>query len=137
MVDDAQDNLDLVCACLELGGFRSDTASNGRMGVDRALAVTPDAILMDLSMPIMDGIEAEALLASDARTHRVPVLMLTAQPERIPASTRRRCAAVLAKPCQVDHLLDALKSALASSVRGSSGHGAQGPGPDETGTRWR
>jgi CheY-like chemotaxis protein len=56
------------------------TARDGLSGIDAACAHQPDVIVMDLSMPGVDGIEATRRLKADPRTAQIPVLMLTAYP---------------------------------------------------------
>lgn len=59
-------------------GYRVYQAANGQQGVHKALQVQPDLILMDVHMPVCNGLEACRLLQADQRTHRVPVIFLTA-----------------------------------------------------------
>ena len=120
LVDDNPVNLKLAVRLLEREGHRPATASDGRQAL-AALAAEPfDVVLMDVQMPVMDGLEATAELrrreAGSGR--RVPVIALTAHafPE-----DRTRCLAAgmdgyLAKPVAREQLLDALEDVLAASA---------------------
>src|SRR5688572_5999844 len=68
VVDDFDDAREMYAEYLEFVGFEVDTASNGREAVEKAQDGEPDIILMDLSLPIMDGWEATRLIKQDART---------------------------------------------------------------------
>ena len=59
-------------------GFRVEFATNGQDAVDKALALQPDVIFMDVSLPVFDGWEATRRLRADERTKKIPVVMLTA-----------------------------------------------------------
>ncbi len=78
LVDDNEDNLTIYSTYLEQRGYGVVIARNGREGVDRALADPPDLILMDLSMPVLDGFAALSLLRADVSTSEIPVIALTA-----------------------------------------------------------
>lgn len=78
VVDDQQPNLDLLEALLEAEGYRVLTASTGERALEIALEAAPDAVLLDVMMPGMDGFEACRRLKADPRTRRVPVVLVTA-----------------------------------------------------------
>lgn len=59
-------------------GFRVEFAIDGQDAVDKALALQPDVIFMDVSLPVFDGWEATRRLRADERTKQIPVVMLTA-----------------------------------------------------------
>ncbi len=59
-------------------GFRVEFATDGQDAVDKALALQPDVIFMDVSLPVFDGWEATRRLRADERTRKIPVVMLTA-----------------------------------------------------------
>jgi len=81
IVDDTPDNVDLAAELAESGGFDAVTASNGFEGVLAAHAVHPAVVLMDLTMPILDGFTATPLLRTSTATKSLPVVAFTAQPE--------------------------------------------------------
>ena len=78
VVDDYQDAREMYAEYLEFSGFRVAQATNGAEALDQAFALRPDIILMDLSLPIIDGWEATRRLKGDERTRSIPVVMLTA-----------------------------------------------------------
>lgn len=108
VVDDGAEARDLYCACLEFHGFGAEAAEDGPSGIAMALATAPDAIVLDFSMPRMDGAEVLRRLKADERTRSIPVVMVTAVPELVARDARRSCAAFLEKPCEPDRLMQTL-----------------------------
>jgi CheY-like chemotaxis protein len=82
-------------------GFDVIEASNGVEALERAAASAPDVVVMDLSLPIMDGWEATRRLRADARTTRIPVIVLTghALTGNSDAAKNLTCDAFVVKPC--------------------------------------
>ena len=78
LVEDNEMNRDMLSRRLERKGFGVAIAMDGRQGVDMALASPPDLILMDMSLPVLDGWEATRRLNADERTKTIPVIALTA-----------------------------------------------------------
>jgi len=78
-VDDDADFRDAVRLLLERTGYRVITAENGAQAVTIAGQQFPDAILMDISMPVLDGVAATAQLKASASLADIPVIGLTAQ----------------------------------------------------------
>jgi CheY-like chemotaxis protein len=78
IVDDYADNRELLRLMLEGAGHHVCEAEDGRAGVEMALAVMPDLILVDLSMPKLDGWGVLRELRADERTRRVPCVAVTA-----------------------------------------------------------
>ena len=62
IVEDSEENLTLVKAYLKEGDFELDFAANGRIAVDKVISGRPDLVLMDLQMPVMDGLEATRII---------------------------------------------------------------------------
>jgi CheY-like chemotaxis protein len=108
IIDDGSEARDLYAAYLEFHGWVARAAEDGATGIEMALSVAPDAIVLDFSMPNMDGGEVLRRLKSDSRTSNIPVVMLTAMPDRVASRTRAWCAAFLTKPCEPDLLMHAL-----------------------------
>ena len=79
LVDDSLDELRLLSDMLRAERFRLLVATDGRMGYQRAVTTQPDLILMDVSMPQMDGFTACRLLKTDPATAHIPVIFLTAK----------------------------------------------------------
>ena len=76
-IEDTEDNRDLVTQILE-SVYEVHTAANGEDGLALAREVLPDVILMDISLPIMDGLACTRLIRDDPRLSRIPVIALTA-----------------------------------------------------------
>lgn len=116
LVDDFDDNREMFAGYLSLAGFRVAEASTGREAVDRAFELLPDVILMDVSLPELDGWAATRLLKNDARTRDIPVIMLTghALADHRDDARETGCAAFLAKPCAPDALERVIRSLLAA-----------------------
>src|SRR3990172_2294955 len=78
LVEDNEDNLVVYRTILEHVGFRVIEARDGEEGVSRAREQLPDLILMDISIPKLDGWEATQRLKSAEATRRIPIIALTA-----------------------------------------------------------
>jgi two-component system cell cycle response regulator DivK len=78
IVEDNEDNFQLVRFLLERDGFEVISAVNGKEGVETAMREKPDLILMDLSMPEMDGWTAAQKIKAEPETKAIPLLALTA-----------------------------------------------------------
>jgi len=79
VVDDDPVILKLLEVNFEMEGFTVHTASDGAMGLERARATLPDAIILDVMMPKMTGHEVAAALKDDPKTARIPILFVTAK----------------------------------------------------------
>ncbi len=78
IVDDEDRNLRLIEALLLPMGYDVLKATNGKEATQMAMETSPDVILMDIMMPVMDGLEAVKILKQDAETRIIPVVMITA-----------------------------------------------------------
>ena len=78
VVDDEPINRDVAQIQLEMLGLLVDTAEDGAAGVARATTGTYAAILMDVNMPVLNGLEATRRLRADPRGQRTPILAMTA-----------------------------------------------------------
>ena len=78
LIDDVDDNSDMYAQFLEFEGYQVATAINGAQGIDKARALSPMVIIMDLSMPVLDGWNATRELKSDDATRHIPIIVLTA-----------------------------------------------------------
>jgi two-component system, cell cycle response regulator DivK len=76
-VDDVADNRIVYAMYLAYEGFRVAEASNGQEAIHRAEEAVPAAIVMDLSLPVMDGWEATRQLKANRRTRHIPVIVIT------------------------------------------------------------
>lgn len=126
IVDDVQDNRTIYVLFLKFSGYRVAEAENGEDALEKATALLPDVIVMDLSLPVMDGWEATRRLKRDPRTKKIPVVALTghALPEHARAARDAGCDLVITKPCLPDQLMDALRRILDTpKTQAKSGRG--------------
>ena len=78
IVEDNEMNRDMLSRRLERRGFAIVMAIDGQQGVDMARSEKPDLILMDMSLPVMDGWTATRTIKDDAEMAKIPVIALTA-----------------------------------------------------------
>jgi CheY-like chemotaxis protein len=78
LVEDNEDNQTIYRVILEYHGYRVLIAGDGERGVAMAREAMPDVILMDVSIPIIDGLEATRILKADPSTATIPIIILTA-----------------------------------------------------------
>jgi two-component system, cell cycle response regulator DivK len=102
IVEDNQDNRAIFAAILHHHGYEVLEAADGEGGVELARAERPDLILMDISLPRMDGLEATSLLKGDAATSAIPIIAVTAHAMREDEARVRDagCDGYLAKPVE-------------------------------------
>lgn len=107
VVDDYEDAREMYAEYLRFCGFRVAEARNGNEALEQAFALMPDLILMDLSLPGMDGWEATRQLKADARTRRIPVVALTghALAGASEGAKKAGCDSFVTKPCLPDDLV--------------------------------
>jgi len=107
VVDDYQDAREMYAEYLQYSGFRVAEARNGNEAVAQAFSLRPDLILMDLSLPGMDGWEATRLLKGDDRTKHIPVVALTghALAGASEGAKKAGCDSFVTKPCLPDDLV--------------------------------
>ncbi len=79
VVEDSKEIASLVKFRLKSSGFEVVAAENGKVGLETAQKIKPDMIIMDVMMPVMNGLEALMALKSDYSTRSIPVILLTAQ----------------------------------------------------------
>lgn len=116
IIEDNKDITDYIISCLE-PSFTFETAQNGRLGMEKAIATVPDAILCDVMMPEMDGFEVCRQLKSDRRTSHIPVIMITAkatQQDKI-TGLERGADAYLNKPFDEKELMIRLTNLISTS----------------------
>jgi two-component system cell cycle response regulator DivK len=101
VVEDFEDAREMYRDYLEFSGFRVQTACDGREAIEKAQRINPDLVLMDLSLPGIDGWEATRLLKSDPATAHLLIVALSAH-ALPPEGERARaagCDGFIAKPC--------------------------------------
>ena len=114
IVDDSLDVREVWHDWLTIWGFEVDEAANGAEAVEKATARTPDLILMDWTMPVLDGLAATERLKAHATTAQVPVLALSADsfsptPEE---ALGAGCKGFLGKPVTPECLLNEIRRAI-------------------------
>jgi len=116
LVDDYPDARAMYGEYLEFSGFDVVEAANGEEALARAVDAGPDIIVMDLSLPVMDGCEATRRLKADARTAAIPVVALTGHALAGISDGARQagCAAFVTKPCLPDDLVLEIRRVLAA-----------------------
>lgn len=113
LVEDSADTRETYRACLEAEGYRTVAAATGTVGLGLALAEPPALVIMDISLPDMNGGEVTRRLKAHERTARVPVVVLSGTAADEARSERRRLwDAYLSKPCLPEELVACVKSIL-------------------------
>jgi len=114
IVDDNITNLSLLVSALEPLGFEIEAAENGKEAVEKAAETSPDLILMDLLMPVMDGQEALRRIKTDNRLKEIKIIGVTAavaDKERM-EKFAAECDDCISKPVNIGMLLEKLKKQL-------------------------
>ncbi|HEX3176807.1 MAG TPA: response regulator [Methylomirabilota bacterium] len=119
LIDDVDDNSDMYAQFLEFEGYQVATAINGAQGIDKARALSPMVIIMDLSMPVLDGWNATRELKSDDATRHIPIIVLTAHAMKGTAESVASCGAdaYLAKPCLPEDLATEVRRQMERTSR--------------------
>lgn len=112
IVDDYPDAREMYSEYLRFSGYDVVEAGDGNEALQRAFETSPDIILMDLSLPIMDGWEATRRLKADARTAAIPVVVLTGRPLADEARGKAHYDAYVTKPCLPEDLVAEIRSVL-------------------------
>ena len=107
IVEDDPNSLKLFRDLLHIPGYATLEATNGKQGVELANDKKPDFILMDIQMPIMDGIEATKILKANAGTKDIPIIALTAYAMEGDEERMREagCDGYIAKPIDTKEFL--------------------------------
>jgi len=117
LVEDNEMNRDMLSRRLTRRGFEVIFAVNGQEGVDLAVSERPDIILMDLSLPVLDGWEATRRVKADDATRSVPIIGLTAHAmsgEREKA-IEAGCDDYDTKPVEIERLIDKIERLLGAA----------------------
>jgi CheY-like chemotaxis protein len=118
LVEDQEMNRDMLSRRLKKRGYDVAIAVDGAEGVEKARSEAPDLILMDMSLPVMDGWEATRTLKGDEATRAIPVVALTAHA----MSTDREkaleagCDAYETKPVDLPRLLGTMEKLLEAAA---------------------
>lgn len=118
LVEDNEMNRDMLSRRLMRKGFEVALAFDGGAGVEMAKSLLPDLILMDMSLPVLDGWEATRQIRGDATTRGIPIIALTAhamegdEDKAIDAG----CDDYDTKPVELDRLLGKINALLAKKA---------------------
>lgn len=120
VVDDYQDAREMYAEYLQFSGFRVAEARNGNEAVAQARSLRPDLILMDLSLPGMDGWEATRVLKADDATRHIPIVALTGHALAGASEGARKagCDSFVTKPCLPDDLVVEVRRMLNAVKQG-------------------
>ena len=118
IVEDNDLNRDMLSRRLVRRGFQVVVAADGAAGVEAAIRERPDLVLMDMSLPVVDGWQATRMIKADPATSAIPVMALTAHAlkEDRERALEAGCDEFETKPVDLDRLLGKIESLL-SKVR--------------------
>jgi len=119
VVDDDPDIVDSVKSFLEKEGFAVDTAYDGKEGLEKIRANPPDAIVLDVMMPEMDGYQVCEVLKGDDALSEIPVVLLTAVASHVTTTQYTHADGLnveaddyLPKPVTAEQIVNAVKDLL-------------------------
>ncbi len=117
IVEDNEMNRDMLSRRLERKGYAVRLAGDGAQGVELATSHPPDLILLDMSLPVMDGWEAARKLKSNPETARIPIIALTAH---VFSQDRERaleagCDDYDTKPIELPRLLEKIEALISGA----------------------
>lgn len=118
LVEDNEMNSDMLSRRLQRKGYNVVLAVDGEEGVAKARSETPDVILMDMSLPRIDGWEATRQLKADTSTCRIPIIALTAHAMATDEQKAREagCDDFDTKPIELPRLLEKIEAQLQRTV---------------------
>ena len=118
LVEDNELNLDMLSRRLERKGYKITIAVNGKEALEKAEAVLPDLILMDLSLPVLDGWKATRQLKQADVTKHIPVIVLTAHAMKTDRDSAfaAGCDDYDIKPIDFPRLLEKIKTQLDKAI---------------------
>ena len=118
VVDDYPDAREMYAEYLQYSGFDVIEATNGMEALARAADSAPDIILMDLSLPVMDGWEATKRLKADKTTAAIPIVALTghALAGILEGAKKAGCDAFVTKPCLPEDLVKEIRMVLSTQT---------------------
>ncbi len=119
VIDDISDYVEMIQNALERNGYEVETATNGKEGLEKAIILKPDLILLDVNMPIMNGHEMLSHIRSDHHLKKTPVIMVTNLFETYDIATAlvHGISDYIVKPFNIIELVDKVRFALDSKVQ--------------------
>jgi CheY-like chemotaxis protein len=118
VVEDYGPTRDALAELLVEAGFSVETAVSGSEAYAKAVRERPDLILMDLSLPGVDGTEATQMIRADARTKNIPVLALSGHKRKEKAALEAGCDAFVSKPFDTAEVEQRIRALLRGKKRG-------------------
>jgi len=117
LVEDNEMNRDMLSRRLERKGYQVVIAVDGQQAINLAASEKPDLILMDMSLPVVDGWEATRRLKADAQTKQIPIIALTAHamPEDERKAREAGCNDYDTKPIELPRLMGKIEALLGSA----------------------
>jgi DNA-binding response OmpR family regulator len=112
VVEDDVDARQIYSEYLRTRGWTVFTAADGRSGLNKTMELTPDAVVLDLAMPRVDGWTVLKRLRESSMTSQLTIVVVSAMPDTRDAAIAAGCDAYLAKPCPPDVLDMQLRALL-------------------------
>ncbi len=114
IIEDNEDNRVLISALLTRGGYQTRIATNGTVGVDLALALRPDLIILDIQLPDIDGTEVLRRIRGSEANGSIPIIAMTSYAmtgdrERLLAAG---CTGYIEKPIDPRRVLEQIRAIL-------------------------
>lgn len=111
LIEDNPLNMELAVDLLEIGGYEVLTATTAEEGIELAQKETPDLILMDISLPGIDGLEATRILKKDKKVKDVPIVAMSAHamPGDEEKAIEAGCVGYITKPIDTKSLIEKVK----------------------------
>lgn len=119
VVDDYADSREMSVEYLEVCSFRARPAGTGEEALRMAQEQVPDVILMDLTLPDIDGIEVTRRIKADPKTRHIAVIALTGHgsEEFSERAKGAGCVSFLVKPCNPDAMVEEIRRVLAAGAK--------------------
>ena len=113
VVDDVDENRAIYALALHRAGFHVEVAADGVEALERVVELAPHVIVMDLSMPRMDGCEATRRIRASATGHQIYIIAFSGQddPKSVEAALAAGCDEFLSKPCRLGLLVERVDAA--------------------------
>lgn len=118
LVDDDEDLRDMLGTILDAAGFRTLLAAHGKEALELIDRRSPDLVLLDMRMPVMDGWELCRIL--DERGERPPIVVVTAAADPAARAAEVHAEGWVAKPFDIEHLERVVRRVLAESEAGGA-----------------
>ncbi|MBJ7598035.1 MAG: two-component system response regulator [Candidatus Nephthysia bennettiae] len=123
VVEDNELNRDMLSRRLAKRGYDVEVAGDGAQGIEMAHSIAPDLIVMDVGLPVVDGLEATRRLKAEASTSSIPIVALTANamPGDQEKALAAGCEAYDTKPVDIPRLLEKIEALLNGGASVSQG----------------